>query len=98
MQAHAPPDLDVRLTDLDADHRVLSLDGPYAWELMGDLVGPEVIGVPEKRRPDLEKSGRAVRFRGVLGRGAGAEGRRAVAQNVLAWRRGRGPSSEVRCA
>jgi glycine cleavage system aminomethyltransferase T len=46
LRAHGPPDLDVQLTDLDADHRVFSLDGPYAWELMGDLVGPEVIGVP----------------------------------------------------
>jgi len=28
------------------DHTIIGLDGPYAWELMSLLVGPEVIGLP----------------------------------------------------
>jgi len=34
------------LEDLSATHRVLSLNGPFAWELIGRLVGPEVVGLP----------------------------------------------------
>jgi aminomethyltransferase len=36
--------LDVR--NLSLDHRVLTLSGPYAWEVMAELAGPEVIGLP----------------------------------------------------
>ncbi|MEZ4404851.1 MAG: hypothetical protein R3B06_32995, partial [Kofleriaceae bacterium] len=37
---------DVTLTDLSADHALLRLGGPYAWELVGDLTTPDVIGLP----------------------------------------------------
>jgi aminomethyltransferase len=36
--------LDVR--NLSLDHRLLTLSGPYAWEVMAELAGPEVIGLP----------------------------------------------------
>jgi glycine cleavage system aminomethyltransferase T len=36
----------VDVTDLSIDHAVLSLDGPYAWEVFAELAGPEVIGLP----------------------------------------------------
>ncbi len=42
---HAPPGLDAEVTPL-AEHALIGLDGPYSWELMSDLVGPEVVGVP----------------------------------------------------
>jgi aminomethyltransferase len=37
---------DVELADLDATHAVVSIHGPYAWELLARLVGPEVVGLP----------------------------------------------------
>jgi glycine cleavage system aminomethyltransferase T len=32
--------------DLRQDHALVSLDGPYAWEMFAELAGPEVIGAP----------------------------------------------------
>lgn len=32
--------------DLLLTHRLISLDGPYAWEVFAELAGPEVIGQP----------------------------------------------------
>lgn len=48
LAAHAKAHLrsGAMLEDLSSTHRVLSLHGPFAWELMGRLVGPEVIGLP----------------------------------------------------
>lgn len=37
---------DVEVMAMDATHGLIGLDGPYAWELMSRLVGPEVIGLP----------------------------------------------------
>ena len=37
---------DVSVEALDATHGRLQLDGPYAWELTSDLVGPEVPSLP----------------------------------------------------
>ncbi|CAN5669458.1 aminomethyltransferase family protein [soil metagenome] len=34
------------LDDLTPTHRILSLNGPFAWELLGRIVGAEVIGLP----------------------------------------------------
>ncbi len=34
------------VTSLRETHDVISLHGPYAWELLADFVGPEVIGLP----------------------------------------------------
>jgi aminomethyltransferase len=36
----------VEIVDLSRDHALLSLDGPYAWEVFAELAGPEVIGLP----------------------------------------------------
>lgn len=38
--------LDVAVTDLSSTHAFLSLDGPYAWELLAELASPDVIGLP----------------------------------------------------
>lgn len=39
-------DADARVEDLGATHAVLCLGGPYAWELLGELTTPDVIGLP----------------------------------------------------
>lgn len=43
---NVPARLEFTLTDLTSTHTLVSLDGPYAWECLGRLVGPEVVGVP----------------------------------------------------
>ena len=45
LRPHAA-DLDVTFDDLTESHAVLSLGGPYAWELLGELTTPDVIGLP----------------------------------------------------
>jgi glycine cleavage system aminomethyltransferase T len=40
------PDADVALEDLNATHVQYSLDGPYAWEVVGELFGPDTVGLP----------------------------------------------------
>ncbi|MFT3711519.1 MAG: phosphopantetheine-binding protein [Archangium sp.] len=37
---------DVQLTRFDTSHRLLSLHGPWAWELLSACLGPDVIGMP----------------------------------------------------
>jgi aminomethyltransferase len=44
VRAHA--DGAVEVTDLSRTHVLLSLDGPYAWEVFAEIAGPEVIGQP----------------------------------------------------
>lgn len=39
-------DADVSLDDLTGSHAMLCLGGPYAWELLGELTTPDVIGLP----------------------------------------------------
>lgn len=41
-----PADRRPEIRDLGPTHRMLSLGGPWAWELMADLVGPGVVGLP----------------------------------------------------
>lgn len=36
----------VEVEDRGRSHAILGLDGPYAWELLGNVVEPEVIGLP----------------------------------------------------
>lgn len=38
--------LDVQVTDLAGSHTFVSVDGPYAWELIADVTSPDIIGVP----------------------------------------------------
>lgn len=46
--AHAHDNVrgDAVIDALGATHRVLSLNGPFAWELLGDIVGPDVVSLP----------------------------------------------------
>lgn len=37
---------EVQLVDRTEDHAIIGIDGPYSWELLALLVGPEVIGLP----------------------------------------------------
>jgi glycine cleavage system aminomethyltransferase T len=46
LRAHLPGDLSPTLTDPSQTHALLSLNGPYAWEVMAGLAGPEVVGLP----------------------------------------------------
>jgi aminomethyltransferase len=43
---HADPDLGIELEDLRPEHELLSLHGPYAWEVMSKWLTPDVIGLP----------------------------------------------------
>jgi glycine cleavage system T protein (aminomethyltransferase) len=45
LAAHAGG-LDAQLDDTSASHAFLCLGGPYAWELLGELTSPDVIGLP----------------------------------------------------
>jgi aminomethyltransferase len=38
--------LNFRVESLDRQQRILSVNGPYAWEVLGEVLGPEVIGLP----------------------------------------------------
>jgi glycine cleavage system aminomethyltransferase T len=37
---------DLQLERLDATHQMLSLHGPWAWDLLAAVLGPDVIGMP----------------------------------------------------
>ncbi len=41
-----PAGAKTEITDVTADHDLLSLNGPYAWELLSEVISPEVIGLP----------------------------------------------------
>ena len=43
---HVDPDLAVQLEDLRPEHELLSVHGPYAWELMSRWLTPDIIGLP----------------------------------------------------
>ncbi len=36
----------VELRDLGAEHEILSLHGPWVWELLSEFMGPDVVGLP----------------------------------------------------
>lgn len=46
LRSHLPAARGAEVKDLRATHGVLALDGPFAWELLGAVVGPEIIGLP----------------------------------------------------
>lgn len=46
IREHLPAGLNPDLEDLSQTHSVLALNGPYAWEVMAQLTGPEVVGLP----------------------------------------------------
>ncbi len=45
VERHAPSK-DLALTELTASHGILSVHGPYAWELVGEALDPDVVGMP----------------------------------------------------
>jgi glycine cleavage system aminomethyltransferase T len=45
LDAHRPPGVPVTVRLLDED-AVVGIDGPYAWEVVAEVVGPEVQGLP----------------------------------------------------
>jgi glycine cleavage system aminomethyltransferase T len=46
VRGHAPERGRFDIEDLSRSLSILSLNGPYAWEVLGELLGPEVIGLP----------------------------------------------------
>lgn len=44
LAAHAQGEL--RVADLGETHVVLSVHGPFAWELLAEAIGPDVLGLP----------------------------------------------------
>jgi len=46
LSLHARGVDDFEIVDRTATHDLISLDGPYAWELVARLVGQEVVGLP----------------------------------------------------
>ena len=43
---HADADLEFELRDLRPEHELLSLHGPYAWEVLSKWLTPDIIGLP----------------------------------------------------
>ena len=46
LEAAIPDDADCALIDLNGSRALLSLNGPFAWELMARYIGPESVGFP----------------------------------------------------
>ena len=46
LRAHIAPAAAVTIRDLGETHALLSLDGPFAWELLAAVEGPELVGFP----------------------------------------------------
>lgn len=46
VRAHATSGSDLTIEDLTASHGLVSVQGPYAWELIGEVLGPDLIGLP----------------------------------------------------
>ena len=44
LRAHAAPDTDI--VELQDNHRLLSINGPFAWELLTEVAGAALLGVP----------------------------------------------------
>ena len=46
LREHAPEGARLDIEELTAEHDYVSVHGPYAWELIGELLGPDLIGLP----------------------------------------------------
>jgi aminomethyltransferase len=57
VRAHAPAGAAVDIVDLGETHTMLSINGPFAWELLAAVEGPDVIGLPYLTfyRPDPDR-------------------------------------------
>lgn len=42
----ADPGLEAELVELSGDYRLISVNGPYAWEVMSKWLTPDIIGLP----------------------------------------------------
>lgn len=45
LRAHAAPG-ELVLEDVTVTHQLLSVHGPWSWDLLAELVGPDVVGMP----------------------------------------------------
>jgi glycine cleavage system aminomethyltransferase T len=63
LAAHAPQADAWQAIDLDATHDVISVNGPYAWELLAAVESDHVIGVPYLTSFELESAPGARAFR-----------------------------------
>ena len=43
---YADPELDAGLVDLRVSHELMSVQGPYAWEVVSKWLTPDIIGLP----------------------------------------------------
>ncbi|MBI2375542.1 MAG: aminomethyl transferase family protein [Deltaproteobacteria bacterium] len=46
LTSHAPVGASFAVDSLEATHSMASVDGPYAWELLGEVLGPDVGSLP----------------------------------------------------
>jgi len=46
LSRHCDPALDVELRDLRPEHELISVHGPYAWEVLSRWLTPDIIGLP----------------------------------------------------
>ncbi len=46
LKCHAPAGAKLSIEEMTATHDYVSIHGPYAWELIGELLGPDLIGLP----------------------------------------------------
>lgn len=46
LRAHVPAGAAADIVDLGETHTMLSINGPFAWELLAAVEGPDVIGLP----------------------------------------------------
>lgn len=46
MGRYADPELEAELLDLGGSHELISVNGPYAWEVMSKWLTPDIIGLP----------------------------------------------------
>jgi glycine cleavage system aminomethyltransferase T len=46
VRGHLPAGASVEVTDLSENHVLLMLNGPFAWELLALVAGPDVVGLP----------------------------------------------------
>lgn len=61
LKQHAPPAALFDVQDLGQTHALLGLNGPYAWELLSELEGPQVVGLPYLEFARANTGGQTVR-------------------------------------
>lgn len=60
LEAEAPPGVSV--VDLKSSHSIIGVEGPYAWNAMGRLVGNELTALPYETIVETEMEGEPVLF------------------------------------